>query len=158
MIKKVCKSPNQAIVGYINGRYDGITNVIKILGEGGARGIIFDLGGKIVKTFAWGLRTKTNNDAEWMMLIHGLELIDWGSISKLLVFGDSRQVILKMQSGYSKGSIRCKKNYDRITLLNIPPHVLFLHILRGNNGQVNNLENIGDSMPQGSMVYNGQSH
>ena len=108
--KKVCKAQNQGIVGYIDGRYDGITNVIKILGEGGAGGIIFNLGGKIVKTFAWGLGTKTNNDAEWMMLFHGLELLGWGSISKLLVFGDSHQVILKMQSRYSKGSINCEKS------------------------------------------------
>ena len=67
------------------------------------------LGGKIVKTFSWGLGIKMKNEAEWLALYHGLDLIDWGSTSKLLSFGDSRQVIQKMQSRYSKGSIGCKK-------------------------------------------------
>ena len=84
-------------------------------------GVIFDPGGKIVKTFTWGLGSKTNNEAEWLALLHGLEMIDWGSISNLLVFGDSRQVILKMRSGYTTGPINCKKFFDWISLLNIPP-------------------------------------
>ena len=97
-------------------------------------GMIFDPSRKIVNTFAWGLGIKMNNELEWLALYHGLELIDWGSTSKLLIFGDSRQIIQKMQLGYSKGTIRCKNNYDRITLLNIPPQVLFLHILKEKNG------------------------
>ena len=54
--------------------------------EGGVRGIIFDPGGKIMKTLAWGLRIKTNNEAEWLALLHGLEMIDYGSIMKLIFF------------------------------------------------------------------------
>ena len=50
-----------------------------------------------------------------------------------------------------------QKNFDRITLLNLPPQVLVLHILRENKGQADNLANIGALMFQGSMVYNGQS-
>ena len=121
-------------------------------------GMIFDPSRKIVNTFAWGLGIKMNNELEWMALYHGLELIYSVSTSKLLVFGDSHQVIQKMQSGYSKASIKCKKKNYRITLLNLSPQVLFLHILRENNGQANKLANIGASMFQGSMFYNGQSN
>ena len=59
------------------------------MGNLGARGVIFNPGGKIVKSFAWGLGAKTNNEAEWPTILHGLELIDLGSTLKLLVFGDS---------------------------------------------------------------------
>ena len=47
-----------------------------MLGEVGLGGIIFDHGGKIVKTFVWGLEIKMNNEAGWLALHHGLELID----------------------------------------------------------------------------------
>ena len=90
-------------------------------GEAGAGGIIFDPKGNMVKSFAWGLGTRTNNEAEWLALYHGLELIDGKTIPKLMVFGDSIQVIQKMRYGYYKGSSRCKIIYDRILLLNPPP-------------------------------------
>ena len=45
-------------------------------GEVGARGVIFDPGGKIVNTFSWGLRTKTNNEEKWLELFQGLEMIN----------------------------------------------------------------------------------
>ena len=80
-------------------------------------GVIFDPGGKIMKSFAWGLGIKKNNEAEWLALLHGLETIDWGSILNILVFGDSRQVIINMHLGYSKGSINCKKE----SMTNMPP-------------------------------------
>ena len=41
-----------------------------------------------MKTFAWGLGIKMNNEAKWLVLYHGLELIDWGSTPKPLVFSD----------------------------------------------------------------------
>ena len=49
---------------------------VKLLGEVGAGGVIFDHGGKIVKSFAWGLGIKENNNDEWLALLHGLEMID----------------------------------------------------------------------------------
>ena len=60
-----------------------------ILGEAGAGGVILDPRGQTVKTFAWGLGHKTNNEGEWLALLQGLEMLDKRIISSLLVFGDS---------------------------------------------------------------------
>ena len=38
-------------------------------------GIIYDPGGKIVGSFAWGLGKKTNNEAKWLALMYGIELM-----------------------------------------------------------------------------------
>ena len=79
---------------------------------------------------------------------------DRRSIMNILVFGDSGQVILNMCSGYCIGFINCKKFYDGISHINLPPRTTFYHILRSNNALVDFLANKGASLPQGSMVYN----
>ena len=117
------------------------------------RGILLDLGGQTAKTFAWGLGHKTNNEAEWMALMQGLELLDAISNSRLLVFGDSRHVILKMITGYSTGSVNCRRLYDIITLL-LLGRIEFFHILRANNAQADALANLGASLPQGHISIN----
>ena len=124
--------------------------------EEGVEGVIFDPAGQIVKTFAWGLEHKTNNEAESLVLLQGLEMGYWGSISNLLVFGDSCHVILNMCSGYSTGSINCRKYYERISHLVLPTHISFLHILRSNNAFIDNMANKGTSLPQGAMLLNDQ--
>ena len=67
----------------------------------GAGGILLDPIGQTKKTFAWGLGHKTNNEAEWMALLQGLELLDTIDSSRIAIFGDSRQVIYKMINGYT---------------------------------------------------------
>ena len=124
--------------------------------EAGAGGVILDPVGQIVKTFAWDLGHKTNNEAEWMTLLQGLEMIDQGSISNLLVLGDSRHVILKMRSGYFVRSINCRKYYNRISHLVLPTRTSFFHILRSNNAFVDSLANKGASLPQCAMLLNDQ--
>ena len=101
----------------------------------------------MVKTFAWGLGHKTNNKAEWMALLQGLDSSDIRSIPRLLVFGDSRHVILKMIIGYPTGSINCRRLYDRISQLLLPASIDYFHILRENNAQEDALENIGTCLP-----------
>ena len=44
-------------------------------GVAGAGGILLDPGGQIEQTFAWGLGTQTNNEAEWLALLQGLQLL-----------------------------------------------------------------------------------
>ena len=120
----------------------------------GAGGILLDPGGQTEKTFAWGLGHKTNNEAEWMALLQGLEILDTIDSSKIAVFGDSRQVIYKMINGYTSVSIKCRRLYDRITPL-IPDNYEFYHILRANNASADALANIGASFPQGHFFLNG---
>ena len=85
--------------------------------------------GQTIKTFAWGLGNKTNNEAEWLALFQGLEMAGTSSISSLIVFGDSRQVIQKMRSGYRNGNIRCKRMARRITHSIEGKDYSFVHIL-----------------------------
>ena len=84
-----------------------------------------------------------------MALLQGLELLD-----TIDVFDDSRQVIYKMINGYSSGSIKCKRLYDRITTL-LSNKIEFFHILRANNVPADALANLGASLPQGHYCFNG---
>ena len=95
-----------------------------------------------------------NNEAEWMALLQGLELLDTIDTSRIEVFDDSRQVIYKMINGYSSGSIKCRSLYAIITplLLN---KIEFFHILRANNAPADDLANSGASLPQGHIFFNG---
>ena len=47
-------------------------------------------------TYAWGIRRKTNNEAEWKAPYLGLELVKKENIRKIIVFGDSKQINQKM--------------------------------------------------------------
>ena len=92
-----------------------------------------------------------NNKAEWMALLQGLDFLDIRAIPRLLVFGDSRHVILKMITSYSSGSIKCRRLYDIISHLPLSVSIDFFHILRANNAQEDALANIGASLPQGHI-------
>ena len=90
--------------------------------------ILLDPEGKMEKTFAWGQGHKMNKEAKWMALLQGLELLDMTATSRIAVFGDLRQFIYKMINGYSLGSIKSRKLYDRITPLPLNK-IDFFHIL-----------------------------
>ena len=49
-------------------------------GIAGACGVIFYSKGIKQKEYSWGIRRATNNGAEWLTLIKGLEMVrEWGS-------------------------------------------------------------------------------
>ena len=62
----------------------------QISGVAGARGILLDPEGQIKQTFAWGLGHRTNNEAEWMALLQGMEILANTDLSSIMIFGDSR--------------------------------------------------------------------
>ena len=62
-------------------------------GEAGAGGIIFDTGRKPVVSFAWGIGRKTNNEVKWLALFLGIDLVQKENINRIIVFGDSKQII-----------------------------------------------------------------
>ena len=113
--------------------------------------------GQTIKTFAWGLGNKTNNEAEWLALFQGLEMTGTSSISSLLVFGDYRQVILKMKNRYTARSIKCRRICSKISQLHLPKNTTFFHILRVNNAKADSLANRGASLPQGSILLNDEA-
>ena len=76
-------------------------------------------------------------------------------LSKIVIFGDSRQVILKMINGYTSSSIKCRRLHDKIIPL-MSKSYEFFHILLTNNSAVDALANMGASLPQGQISLNGQ--
>ena len=63
------------------------------LGMVGAGGVYFNSDGFKLKEYAWGINGKTNNGAEWLALIKGMDLARNDGIEELVVFGDSCMVI-----------------------------------------------------------------
>ena len=112
----------------------------------GAGGILLDPGGQTEQTFAWGLGHRTNNEAEWMALLQGMEILANTNHSRIAIFGDSRHVIYKMINGYTLGSIKCRRLYDKITPL-LSKNYEFYHILYANNASADALDNVGASFP-----------
>ena len=117
-----------------------------IPGVAGAGGILLDPGGQIEQTFAWGIGHRTNNEAEWLALLQGMEILANIDLSRIAIFGDSRHVIYKMLNRYTIGSIECRRLYDKITPL-LSKHYELYHILHANNVAADALANEGASLP-----------
>ena len=54
----------------------------------GVGGILLDPRGQIEQTFAWGLGHRTNNEAEWLALLQGMEILANTDLSRIAIFGD----------------------------------------------------------------------
>ena len=80
----------------------------------GAGGILLDPGGNIEQSFAWGLGNRTNNEAEWLALLQGLQILQAKNYRKVLIFGDSNYVISKLINGYPSGEINCRRLYYKV--------------------------------------------
>ena len=89
-----------------------------------------------------------------MALLQGLTILADTDLQRVAIFGDSRHVIYKMINGYTNGSKKCCRLYDKITPL-ISTHYEFYHILCSNNVAIDPLENVGASLPQGHFQLNG---
>ena len=83
-----------------------------------------------------------------------MEILSNTDLSRIAIFVDSRHVIYKMLNGYTTGSIKCRRLYDKIIPL-LSKHYEFYHILRTNNVAANALANEGASLPQGHYCLNG---
>ena len=118
------------------------------------RGILLDPGGQIEQTFSWDLGHRTNNEAEWLALLQGMQILANIDLSRIAIFGESRHVIYKMLNGYTIDSIKCRRLYAKITPL-LSKHYEFYHILRANNAAADALANEGASLPQGHFCHNG---
>ena len=112
----------------------------------GAEGILLDPRGHVEQTFAWGLGHKTNNEAEWLALIQGLQTLVSKDLHKVMIFGDSWHVIFKLINGYTSGSINCCRLYDKAKPLMSKSYELF-HILHHNKSVADALANMGASLP-----------
>ena len=115
---------------------------------------MLDPRGQVEQRFACGLGSRTNNEAEWMALLQGLQLIRDKKLWKVLIFGDSRNVIYKLINGYPIGAIKCRRLSKKYKLLMSQSFEVF-HILRHNNKEVDKMANVGASFPQGHYNQDG---
>ena len=118
-------------------------------------GVLFDLGGNIVKLVACGLGFGTNNYAERMALFLSLKLSVEDGVHSLIVIGDSYLVIYRDIQGIYI--------YDQIVgrlhtwILNFYPHfeyIIFFHVLRDLNHWDDELDNIASHLPIGGYEDN----
>ena len=110
--------------------------------------------GYVEQTFAWGLGNRTNNEAEWLALIQGLQILKDKKLRKVLIFGDSRHVILKLTNGYPTRVVKCPRLFEKANILMSSTYEDF-HILRHNNTAADNMANVGASLPQGHYSQDG---
>ena len=85
-------------------------------GMTGVGGVIFDPGGNKKEDFAWGLGRSTNNHAEWLALLKGLEIALFLGTRDLVVFGDSLLVIREVRKlviNYKKPSNKMHHIFNR---------------------------------------------
>ena len=87
-----------------------------------------------------------------------MELVKKENIIKVIVFGDSKQIIHKMRKGYKSGATNCKKLYKRIIRISTTLHVTYYHILRKNNGLVDKMANHGVKNKLGIVSIRDQNH
>ena len=77
------------------------------------------------------------------------------NIAKVIVIGDSKQVIQKMNKGNSRGMIKTKRIYERIQHISGEVQATYIHILRGNNSEADKLANQGVKLGMGSIKVKG---
>ena len=120
----------------------------------GAGGILLDPGGNIEQSFTWGLGNRTNNEAEWLALLQGLQILQAKNYRKVFIFGDSKHVISKLINGYPSGAINCRRLYNKVKPLMLHSYEP-LHILWINNSAADIMANMGASLPQGFYKQDG---
>ena len=117
--------------------------------------IIYNLEGNIVLIYAWGICHITNNEAKWLALLFGLDLVRQNKIINVTVLGDSKQVIQKMTSGYNHGAVKIRRIYERVRQISANIQITFYHILRSDNSEVDNLANQGAKLKIGLAIIKG---
>ena len=89
------------------------------------------------------------------MLLYGLDVVKQYKITKVLVMGDSKQVIHKMTAGYNQGVVKIRRIYERVRQISANMQISFYHILISNNSEEDNLANQGAKLKIGLSIVKG---
>ena len=118
-------------------------------------GVLFDLGGNIVKLVACGLGFGTNNYAERMDLFLGLKLLVEVGVHSLIVIGDSYLVISHAIQGiYISDQIVCRLHKRILNFYLLFESLRFFHVLRDLNHRVDEMDNTASHLPPGRCEDN----
>ena len=125
-------------------------------GPAGSGGVLFDISGKIVLSFAWGLGQNTNNTAEILAIWQGLAQVRRLSITKLAVIGDSRIFIQALNQRRAPKNMGLEHYYKKVTdQMKEFEEVKFYHVLRNLNQLADHEANRGTTLGKGVINVNG---
>lgn len=112
-------------------------------GNPGVSGIGFVLydGVDIVKEFSEFTGKKTNNEAEYLALIRGIEEVKSRKISDLTVFSDSQLLVKQLLGEYKLKSETLKKYFDTAKNLTKDLSIKFIWVPRKDNSVADSLAN-----------------
>lgn len=124
----------------------------------GAGAVLLDSEGNKLTDYAWGIGRQTNNDAEWLALIKGIDIAKENNVQDLVAIGDSLLVIKEARAlakNIHKPS--SKHHYDFFHKIKDLRSISLYHILRNNNQQADSMANIGAGLNCGLVIRNGQN-
>jgi ribonuclease HI len=114
------------------------------------------LRGKQELTYAWGLGTTTNNQAEAYTLLQGLLLINASRVRTLIVIGDSSIIIKLMNSKKTLSDSKLASLIARIQKETLWfKEVTFFQVLRALNRQADILANEASKLNEGTLKKMG---
>ena len=125
----------------------------------GARGFYFNFEGIKLKEYACGIDEKTNNGAEWLALIKGVEMARKYGIEEMVVFSDSCMVIGEARKLMMNRKNPVTKTHHLLKcIVNYYKAINFLHVLRENNRQAGIMTNKGVGLDCGDLLCDQQSY
>ena len=87
-----------------------------------------------------------------------MDIVKKENIRKIVVFGDSKQIIQKMRKGYNLGAANCKRLYNHISINNNTLHTAYYHILRKDNAFADKMEDQRTKYNLGIVSIRDQKH
>jgi ribonuclease HI len=125
-------------------------------GQAGGGGIISEPFGTIHLSYTWGLGYASNNQAEYLALWQGLIQALKLNVQKIMIFGDSKQVVEALNSKKSPKDIALAHLYKKIFLLlsQLKEYKLY-HVLRTLNGQADTEANRDTLLSKTQLTVNG---
>lgn len=127
-------------------------------GQAGGGGIILEPTGKLHWSYAWGLGYASNNQAEFLALWQGLTQVLKMGIQKIMIFGDSKQVVDALNTKKIPKNINLAQVYKKTLLLLAQlREYKFYHVLRSLNGQADKEANCGTFLSKGHLKVNGEA-
>lgn len=109
-------------------------------------------------SYAWGLGYASNNQAEFLGIWQGLTQVLKLGIQKIMIFGDSKQVVDALNTKKIPKNINLAQLYKKNLLLlaQLKEYKLF-HVLRSLNVQAHKEVNCGTLLSKGHLKVNGEA-
>eukprot|EP00253_Pinus_taeda_P015605 PITA_15605 len=127
-------------------------------GTVGARGVIYAPDSSRRDSFRWGIKLKTNNQAEIQGLLKACQIARDRGDKEFQAFGESEILIKNLNTGKLFNNASLNKSLNRLkrVLLDFNSYK-FLHILRSLNSEADLMANKGCTLGKGQLLINDES-